>query len=131
MPSPSEETPDMVEQPPKMVKKAYELDNTLVDATEEDEVVSDGEKKIAPPLATIAEVLSFAETTRTKVYIGLGLFFSVISGLTLPGSLYYFSSVFSEISAIGEEGLEPILGIVYTMMVLGFISLVSETLQCK
>jgi len=80
-------------------------------------------------MATAKEVFSFAETPKTKLYIACGLFFAVISGLALPASIFLFSSVLGDISAIGEEGLEPVLSIVYTMMVLGVISLVSETLQ--
>lgn len=129
MSSPYDETPDMVEEPHKIEKKSSELENTL-DVTE-GKAVGDDEKKNETPLATMAEVFSFAETTKTKVYIGLGLFFSVISGLALPASIFYFSSIFSDISAIDEEGLEPVLGIVYAMMILGCVSLVSETLQCK
>eukprot|EP00980_Cylindrotheca_fusiformis_P031359 scaffold26232_cov152-Cylindrotheca_fusiformis.AAC.2 len=83
------------------------------------------------PLASISEVFSFAETPRTKAYIALGILFSIISGLAMPASLLYFSSVLSEISAIGTNGLDPVIKIVYTMLVLGVISLICETLQCK
>jgi hypothetical protein len=128
MASPYDETPDTFDEPSKIEKKSSELENIL-DVTEE-KIVGD-EKKNETPLATMAEVFSFAETTQTKVYIVLGLFFSVISGVTLPAILFFFSAIMGDISAVGEEGLEPVLGIVYTMMVLGCISLVSETLQCK
>ena len=88
-------------------------------------------EEVSSPLATVQEVLSFAETTKTKVYIGLGVFFALVSGSALPASLFYFSSVMGNISAIGEEGLDPVLEIVYVMMVLGVISLISETMQCE
>jgi hypothetical protein len=131
MSSPYDETPDMAEELPKIEKKSYELEKTSVVTEENDKAVGEGENKNETPLATMAEVFSFAETTQTKVYIGLGFFFSVISGLALPASIFFFSAILGDISAIGEEGLEPVLEIVYTMMVLGCVSLVSETLQCK
>eukprot|EP00980_Cylindrotheca_fusiformis_P012788 scaffold3136_cov102-Cylindrotheca_fusiformis.AAC.5 len=87
-----------------------------------------GEMK-GTPLASISEVFSLAETLRAKVYIALGVLFSILSGLPLPASLFYFSSVFSDISAIGSKGLDPVLTIVYTLLILGVISLVCETLQ--
>ncbi len=89
------------------------------------------EKEMDMPLATIAEVFFFAETTKTKVYIALGLFFAMIAGLAMPASILYFARVMGDISAIGVEGLGPVLEIVYTLMILGVISLFSETLQSK
>eukprot|EP00980_Cylindrotheca_fusiformis_P003511 scaffold781_cov132-Cylindrotheca_fusiformis.AAC.30 len=83
------------------------------------------------PLANISEVFSFAETPRTKAYIALGVLFSIISGLAFPASLFYFSSALSDISAIATNGLDPVLTIVYTMLILGAISLICETLQSK
>ncbi len=88
-------------------------------------------KEIDMPLATLAEVFSFAETTKTKVYIALGLFFAIIAGLAMPASIFYFSRIMGNISAIAEEGIDPVLEIIYALMILGVVSLVSETLQCK
>jgi len=81
------------------------------------------------PLATIGEVFSFAETTETKAYIAMGVFFAIVAGLAMPASLFYFSAVLGDISAIANEGLDPIIEIVYAMMILGVISLVSETME--
>ncbi len=89
------------------------------------------EKELDMPLATMAEVFSFAETTQTKVYIALGVFFAMIAGLALPASILYFARIMGDISAIAEEGLGPVLEIIYALMILGVISLVSETLQSK
>jgi hypothetical protein len=35
------------------------------------------------------------------------------------------------IAAIGEEGLGPVLEIIYAMMIVGLVSLISETLQSE
>ena len=91
----------------------------------------DIEKPLEMPLASMSEVFSFAETFQTKLYIALGLFSAMIAGLALPASIFYFARIMGNISAIGEEGLGPVLNIVYSMMVLGVISLVSETFQSK
>lgn len=114
----------------KTAKKLENRNEDVMDGNEGD-AVGDPETKPDIPLASISEVFSFAETTETKIYIALGIMFSVISGLSLPASIFYFSSILGDISAIQEEGLEPVLGIVYAMMILGCVSLVSETLQCK
>ena len=97
------------------------------------EVASDRDDESKPevPLATVAEVFSFAEKTSTKVYLVLGMVFAVFSGLALPASIFYFSDVMGDISALAEEGLDPIINVAYVMMVLGCISLVCETMQCK
>jgi hypothetical protein len=42
------------------------------------------EKKEADPLASVSEVFSFAQTTRVKVYIGLGFALAFISGCVFP-----------------------------------------------
>jgi hypothetical protein len=91
----------------------------------------DEEGKEVMPLATFGEVFSFAETTETKVYIALGVFFAIISGLSMPASLIYLSAVLGDISAISTEGLDPIIEIVYSTMILGVISLISETMEGK
>jgi ATP-binding cassette subfamily B (MDR/TAP) protein 1 len=98
---------------------------------EDPEVSSDSDDVNKPdvPLATIAEVFSFAEKTSTKIYIGLGVFFAIVSGCALPASIFYFSDVMGDISALAEEGLDPIIDVAYVMMVLGCISLVCETMQ--
>ena len=88
-------------------------------------------KPIEMPLATISEVFSFAETPKTKLYIALGLFFSMIAGLALPASIFYFARIMGEISAVEEEGFDPVLGIVYAMMITGVVALISETLESK
>jgi len=104
-------------------------ENTDGDTPDTTEVVSTKVASDEVPLASIAEVFSFAEKTSTKVYLGLGIFFAIISGLALPASIFYFSSILGDISALTEEGLEPIVEIAYVFMILGCISLVCETMQ--
>lgn len=89
------------------------------------------EEKAAEPLATVREVFSFAETFQTKLYIAIGLFWAMVAGLAMPASLFFFARVMGNISAIAQEGLHPILKIIYTLMILGVISFVSETLKGK
>ncbi len=89
------------------------------------------EDQVDAPLATMSEVFSFAESFKTKLYLVIGIFWAVVSGLALPASLLYFSKIMGDISAIAQEGLDPVLDIVYAMMILGVISLISETLQSK
>jgi hypothetical protein len=89
------------------------------------------DKQLDTPLATIREVFSFAETPKTRLYLVLGLFWAVVAGLALPASLFYFSRVMGNIAAIGEEGLGPVLEIIYAMMIVGLVSLISETLQSE
>ena len=81
------------------------------------------------PLATISEVFSFAETFKTKLFLALGLFWAMVTGLTLPASLLILSKVMADVSAISQEGLDPVLEIVYARMVLGVVCFISETLQ--
>ena len=89
----------------------------------------DAVEVVDAPLATISEVFSFAETFKTKLYLVVGLFWAMVAGLALPASIMMFSRVMGDISAIAEEGLDPVVKIVYTMMVLGVVSFVSETLE--
>lgn len=91
----------------------------------------DKAQPVEMPLATISEVFWFAETFKTKLYIALGLFFAMIAGFALPASIFYFARVMGNISAIAQEGLDPVLDIVYAMMILGVVSLVSDTLESK
>lgn len=89
------------------------------------------EQPMDMPLTTIREVFSFAESPKTRIYLGLGLLAAAISGLVMPASILYFSKIMGNISAIAQEGLGPVLDIVYAFMILGVISLVVETLGCK
>jgi hypothetical protein len=82
-------------------------------------------------LASISEVFSFADTLRTKIYIACGIFFAVIAGLAFPASIFYFTRIMGDISAVKQEGLDPVLNIIYARMILGVVSLVSETLHSK
>ena len=93
----------------------------------------DEEKKVdeAAPLATIGEVFSFVESGTTTLYIVLGFLAAVIAGLALPASLVLFADVLGDVSAISEEGIDPVIDVVYTMMVLGVVSLFSESLFSK
>ena len=65
------------------------------------------ESSSSSPMATIGEVFSFVEDTKTKVYIGCGFLFATIAGLALPSSLFLFADVLGDVSAVAEEGLEP------------------------
>jgi hypothetical protein len=114
------------------------MSDDLKKTKEDAEIVVEGKADAADakeeqdmPLATLGEVFSFAETTQTKVFIGFGVFFAMIAGLALPASIFFFAAIMGDISAIGEEGLGPVLEIIYAMLILGVISLVSETLECK
>jgi hypothetical protein len=92
---------------------------------EEEPQVIDG------PLATFSEVFSFAETFKTKLYLALGLFWAMVAGLAVPAPLIIYSKAMGDISAIAQEGLKPVVEIVYYMMVLGVISFVSVVLVVK
>ena len=127
--SPTGDPPGFKDDP--VYNSNYKKSTTKSTVGEDPEVSSDDDSKPDVPLATISEVFSFAEKTSTKIYIGLGVFFAIISGLALPASIFYFSDVMGDISALAEEGLDPIVDVAYVMMVLGCISLVCETMQCE
>ena len=57
------------------------------------DAAEDGQKDNIP-LATIGELFSFAESSKTKLYLALGIFFAMIAGCALPASLFYFSEAF-------------------------------------
>ena len=101
------------------------------EAEDDDEDDEKSSKPIETPLATISEVFSFAESFKTKLYIVLGLFFAMVAGLALPASIFYFARIMGKISAIAQEGLDPVLNVVYAMMITGVVSFVSETLESK
>ena len=104
-------------------------EEAAVDKTTTDKKKEGGEEVIDAPLATLSEVFSFAETFKTKLYLALGMFWAVVAGLALPASIMMFSKVMGDVSAIAQEGLDPVLDIVYSMLVLGVVSFVSETLE--
>ena len=106
-------------------------EEAAVDKTTTDKKKEGGEEVIDAPLATLSEVFSFAETFKTKLYLALGMFWAVVAGLALPASIMMFSKVMGDVSAIAQEGLDPVLEIVYSMLVLGVVSFVSETLESK
>lgn len=83
------------------------------------------------PMATIGEVFSFVQSGTTKLHIFLGCLSATVAGLALPASLVLFADVLGDVSAISAEGLDPVISVVYTMMVLGVISLFSESLFSK
>lgn len=89
------------------------------------------EAELDTPLATLSEVFSFAESRKTRVYLALGLFWAAVAGLALPISILYFARIMGDISAIGQEGIGPVVDIIYAMMILGVVSLVAETAQSK
>lgn len=81
------------------------------------------------PLATVLEVFSFVGSCRTTAYLLLGTLNAIVAGFARPASLLYFSSGLGKISAIQEEGLGPVIEVIYAMMVIGVVSLISETLE--
>jgi hypothetical protein len=70
------------------------------------------EKKEADPLASVSEVFSFAQTTRVKVYIGLGFACAFISGCVFPGKRYvfFFVILLDIVSPTCSFCLQPWLG---------------------
>lgn len=95
------------------------------------ESAGDEKVELDTPLATFGEVFSFAETPKTKLYLFLGSISAMVAGLALPASIFFFAKIMGDISAIGEEGLGPVLDIIYALMILGVVSMVSETLKCE
>ena len=89
---------------------------------------------VVAPMATIGEVFSFVngtdnnDNTKTRLYLVCGFIFATIAGLALPASLFLFADVLGDVSAVAEEGIEPVKEVAYTMMVLGVISLIAETM---
>lgn len=81
------------------------------------------------PFATFREVFSFVDSVTTISYMLLGGISAIVAGVARPVSLMYFSSGLSDISAVDEEGLGPVVEVVYSMMVLGVVSFISETLE--
>lgn len=100
----------------------------MSDATSTNKKENEEEASAASPLATISEVFSFIPNDKTKLHIACGFFFAVLAGLALPASLFLFADVMGDVSAVAEEGIGPVVEVAYTMMVLGVISLVTETL---
>jgi len=107
------------------------------DAVKAEQAAGDGataeekekEKEPEKPAATLRETFSFAETTKTKTYIALGLFFAAMSGALMPASVIYFADILGDLSAVQQEGLGPIKDLVFVFMVLGVLGLVAETLM--
>jgi hypothetical protein len=126
-----EEKPSSLDDPEAIEAGKAMVPKGIPELDEEESGKDSSDSGSDTPLATIPELFSFAESTKSKVYIAIGVFFSVISGVALPGSVYYFSAILGDIAAIAEEGLDPVVDLVYAMMVLGCISLVSNTLQGK
>ena len=83
-----------------------DTNKTVADATKEGDVKKE-EEVSSSPMASIGEVFSFVEDTKTKVYLGFGFFFATIAGLALPSSLFLFADVLGDVSAVAEEGIEP------------------------
>lgn len=57
------------------------------------------EKKYVKIQASVAQVFSFAKTTKAKLYIVLAFIASIVSGLNLPAMVFYFAAVFEELGA--------------------------------
>jgi ATP-binding cassette subfamily B (MDR/TAP) protein 1 len=95
--------------------------------TSEKEDESKEDPAVDTPLATLGEVFSFAATTKTRLNLVAGVFWAVVAGLALPASLLYFARIMSDISVVAQEGIDAVIEIVYAMMVLGVVSLFSES----
>ena len=61
-------------------------------------------KEESDPVATVAQVFSFAQTPANKVCIAVGLFFAAVTGCTFPAMAWIFASSFEKLSSFGVEG---------------------------
>jgi hypothetical protein len=66
-------------------------------AENKEEENNQNEQEDDPPLATVGEVFSFAQTGRVKAYIVAGCCCAVITGISFPGEYYVcqFSCILS------------------------------------
>ena len=63
------------------------------------------DKEEEKPLATSAEVFSFIPNFRVKIYIVIGMFSAVVSGVVFPAIAFLFSGSFSDLSGAISKSL--------------------------
>ena len=82
-------------------------------------------------LASLTDMFSFAQSPKTKLFIGLAFFFAVGSGCVFPALCFYFANAFEELSAAtdADDFMSSIREVAYTFMVLGAIVLTTMTAQ--
>jgi hypothetical protein len=82
------------------------------------------------PLASVKDVFSFAQTTRVKTYVALGMMSAVVSGCVFPAMAWVFSASFASLTASieGDDFLRSVRTIAFTLMGLGYVRL--DTLLC-
>ncbi|CAB9500444.1 Leptomycin B resistance protein pmd1 [Seminavis robusta] len=83
------------------------------------------------PQASIAEVFSFAKTTKVKLLIVAALLAAIVSGLVLPAFVFYFAEVFEDLGGdpSSDEFLGNIRTMAYSLMILGVIAFTFMSLQ--
>jgi hypothetical protein len=102
-----------------------------------DTTTPDKEKKPPPPtndddpLASVKDVFSFAQTTRVKTYVALGMMSAVVSGCVFPAMAWVFSASFTSLTASieGDDFLRSVRKIAFTLMGLGYVPRLN-TLLC-
>lgn len=117
---------DQFPPPPEQAENAIKNDDgTVVSSPNEDD------KKTNDVLASTGEVFSFIRNKKMIVKLIVGLFFSIVSGVTNPAMAWIFSSSFTNFAVSpGSAGfLANIRTLAFSLMALGAISLVSLTLQ--
>jgi hypothetical protein len=82
------------------------------------------------PLASVKDVFSFAQTTRVKTYVALGMMSAVVSGCVFPAMAWVFSASFTSLTASieGDDFLRSVRKIAFTLMGLGYVHL--DALLC-
>jgi hypothetical protein len=64
----------------------------------------EGDKDKAPdPLATVREVFSFAQTTKVKVCIVVGMFCAGVTGCSFPAIAWIFADSFERLSGVDVD----------------------------
>lgn len=117
---------------PSLVRDVYaNSDENFV--SDEDATAKSSTEGMPPekPLATVQEVFFFIPNRRTKIYIGVGLFFACCSGVIFPALAWLFSGSFSDLSASvdSEEYLRIIRNLAFSFMILGVVAFMLMSLQ--
>jgi len=62
------------------------------------------EKPPEPPLASLSDICSFIPNVKTKIYLGVGMFFAFLSGCFFPAMAFLFARSFEDLSgAVGTS----------------------------
>jgi ATP-binding cassette subfamily B (MDR/TAP) protein 1 len=120
---------------PKDEAPSDEEKESSPDSLEKD--VGDGdskkdEEKPPDPLASLGEVLSFAQTRNTKVILACGMFCAAVTGFTFPALAWVFSDSFERLSGSAVEGFDfmgQMRELAFQLMALGVIVAVFMTLS--